>query len=191
MVEQSAVNRWVVGSSPTSGAILSSERSESALDPKEIQNIPGHLGEESEQQVNFPKRLRFKGKGKVLATIYKRPNCYQLYWRQRDANGKLKSWFKDFALYSVAKKHGDKVIADLAKGKQTPLLSVSPQRSFDGTLHSQNIARHWLERAGEAKRAFFQVLIRRRSQAEAGALRQYSARNHSSLGNNVMTLAVC
>jgi integrase len=78
--------------------------------------------------VNFPKRLRYKGKGKVLATIYKRPHCYQLYWRQRDAHSKLKSWFKDFTTYSAAKKHGDTVIADLAKGKQTPL---SPGQAND------------------------------------------------------------
>jgi hypothetical protein len=34
---------------------------------------------------------------------------------------------------------------------------VSPRRPFAGTLHSQNIARRWLERADGEKRAFFQV----------------------------------
>jgi ribosomal protein L16/L10AE len=78
--------------------------------------------------VNFPKRLRYKGKGDPLATIYKRPHCYQVYWRQRDVNGKKKSYFKDFGTYSAAKKHGDTVVADLAKGKQTPL---SPGQAND------------------------------------------------------------
>jgi hypothetical protein len=32
-----------------------------------------------------------------------------------------------------------------------------PDTLSTGTLHSQNIARLWLERAGEQKRAFFQV----------------------------------
>jgi hypothetical protein len=98
------------------------EIGDSAVHPKETQKVSGHLEDESEQTVNFPKRLRYKGKGKVLATIYKRPHCYQLYWRQRDAHSKLKSWFKDFTTYSAAKKHGDTVVADLAKGKQTPLI---------------------------------------------------------------------
>jgi len=42
----------------------------------------GALEAESEQQVKFPKRLRHRGKGKVLATIYKTPAGYRLYWRQ-------------------------------------------------------------------------------------------------------------
>jgi len=77
--------------------------------------------------VKFPKRLRHRGKGRVLATIYKRPDCYRLYWRAR-IDGKPKSRMKDFKLYAEAKREGDKLIADLAKGKATGL---SPGQAAD------------------------------------------------------------
>jgi hypothetical protein len=39
----------------------------------------------------FPMKLRHKGKGKVLAIIYKRPKAYRLYWRERvDGKGNKK-----------------------------------------------------------------------------------------------------
>ena len=75
---------------------------------------------ESEQNVKFPKRLRHRGKGKVLATIYKRPDCYRLYWRAR-VDGKPKSRMKDCKSYAEAKREGDKVVSDLAKGRATGL----------------------------------------------------------------------
>ena len=68
--------------------------------------------------MEFPKRLRHRGKGKVLATIYKRPGQpqpYRLYWRVR-VDGKPRSRMQDFTHYSAAKRTGDKVVADLAKG---------------------------------------------------------------------------
>jgi len=77
--------------------------------------------------VKFPKRLRHRGKGKVLATIYKRPDFYRLYWRAR-VDGKPRSRMKDFATYSAAKREGDKVVSDLAKGIATPL---SPGQASD------------------------------------------------------------
>jgi hypothetical protein len=60
------------------------------------------LGGESERNVKFPKRLRHRGKGKVLATIYKRPDFYWVYLRAR-VDGKPRSQMKDFATYSAAK----------------------------------------------------------------------------------------
>jgi integrase len=70
--------------------------------------------------VKFPKRLRHRGKGKVLATIYKFPDSYRLYWRAR-VDGKPKSRMKDFKSYAEAKREGDKVVTDLAKGRATGL----------------------------------------------------------------------
>ena len=77
--------------------------------------------------MKFPKKLRHNGKGRVWATIYKRPNFYRLYWRQR-VDGKPRSMFKDFPNYSEAKKAGDKQVGDLAKGKTAGL---SPGQTTD------------------------------------------------------------
>jgi hypothetical protein len=92
------------------------------LVPKDSPNISSELEGESEQVVKYPKRLRHKGKGKVLATIYKRSDCYRLYWRAR-VDGKPRSRFKDFGTYSAAKREGDKVVADLVKNSQAARLS--------------------------------------------------------------------
>jgi hypothetical protein len=59
------------------------ENGESDAAPKLFPNISGHLGSENECNVKFPKRLRHNGKGRVLATIYKRHKGYRLYWRTR------------------------------------------------------------------------------------------------------------
>jgi integrase len=80
------------------------------------------LGAESEQNVRYPRRLRHNDRGKVLATIYKRPDGYRLYWRAR-VDGKPRSMFKDFPTYSAAKKAGDTVVEDLYKGAQAARLS--------------------------------------------------------------------
>jgi len=91
--------------------------------PKHSPNILEGFGDESEKNVKFPKRLRYRGKGKVLATIYKRPDCYRLYWRAR-VDGKPRSNFKDFPNYSGAKRAGDKTVTDLAKGSDVPKLTA-------------------------------------------------------------------
>ena len=70
--------------------------------------------------MKFPKRLRHRGKGKVLATIYKLPDGYRLYWRER-VDGKPKSQMKDFSTYSAAKREADKVVSAKAKGAVMPL----------------------------------------------------------------------
>jgi integrase len=72
--------------------------------------------------VKFPKRLRHRGRGRVLATIYKRPDGYRLYWRAR-VDGKRRSLMKDFPSYSEAKREGDKVVASIAKDSQVAVLS--------------------------------------------------------------------
>jgi integrase len=70
--------------------------------------------------VKFPKRLKHRGKGKVLATIYRRSDGYRVYWRAR-VDGKPRSRMKDFASYSLAKREADKVVSELAKGIANPL----------------------------------------------------------------------
>ena len=52
---------------------------------KDSHGVPEGLGgEESEKKdVRFPRRLRHNGKGKVLVTIYKHPDFYRDYWRER------------------------------------------------------------------------------------------------------------
>ncbi len=65
MVEQSAVNRSVVGSSPTFGATFPKENEVSGEAPKNSPNNTGDLQAESEQNVKFPKRLRHNERGRV------------------------------------------------------------------------------------------------------------------------------
>jgi hypothetical protein len=98
------------------------------------------LGDESEQNVKFPKRLRHRGKGKVLATIYRRPDCYRLYWRAR-VDGKPRSRFKDFPTYSAAKRAADKTVTDLAKGSEVPKLT--PGQASDALAAIEGLQRFY------------------------------------------------
>ena len=97
----------------------------------------GALEAESEQQVKFPKRLRHRGKGKVLATIYKMPSGYRLYWRQR-VDGKPKSQMRLFKSYADAKREGDKLVADLAKGRT---ITLSPGQAADARNAAEELQR--------------------------------------------------
>jgi hypothetical protein len=104
------------------------ENGESATAPKDFPHTSGQLDNENEQDVKYPKRLRRQGKGKVWATIYKRPNCYRLYWRAR-VDGKPRSMFKDFGACSEAKRDGNTVVADLARSSQ--MAAISPGQDRD------------------------------------------------------------
>jgi integrase len=99
----------------------------------------GALEVESEQQVKFPKRLRHRGKGKVLATIYKMPAGYRLYWRQR-LDGKPKSQMRLFKSYGDAKREGDKLVADLAKGRT---ITLSPGQAADAQNAIEELQRFY------------------------------------------------
>jgi len=83
----------------------------------------------------LPKTTAPQGPGKVLATIYRCPDGYRLYWRA-GVDGKPRSRFKDFPTYSVAKRQGEKVVADLAKGaeaaKLTPGQASDALAAFEG-----------------------------------------------------------
>ena len=70
MVEQSAVNRWVVGSSPTSGASFTEENEASELCRTDSAQIPA---ESESQNVRFPKVIRHR---KSEVTVYGRKKSY-------------------------------------------------------------------------------------------------------------------
>ncbi len=89
--------------------------------------------------MKFPKRLRHRGKGKVLATIYKQSGGYRLYWRER-VDGKPKSRMKDFPTYSEAKREGDKVVSAKAKGAVMPL---SPGQTSDAMAAIEDLQRFY------------------------------------------------
>ena len=108
--------------------------------PKDSPNILEGLAGESEQSVKFPKRLRHRGKGKVLATIYKRPDFYRLYWRAK-VDGKSRSRFKDFSNYSTAKRAADQTVADLAKGSELPRLT--PGQASDSMAALEELQRFY------------------------------------------------
>jgi hypothetical protein len=64
------------------------ENGDSASVPKDSPNISRGLSAETDQNVSFPKRLRHNGKGRVLATIYKRPDgslreCFEFLFNAR------------------------------------------------------------------------------------------------------------
>ena len=128
------------GSNPGRTAKLPNENGGLENHPKDSPNIPGQPEDESDQNVKFPKRLRHNGRGKVLATIYQRPDGFRLYWRAR-VDGKPRSRFKDFPSYSAAKREGDKVVADLAKGKASTILS--PGQAADALNAVEELQRHF------------------------------------------------
>lgn len=117
------------------------ENSSTGDAPKDSPNISDGFGGEEEQNLKFPKRLRHNGRGKVLATIYKRPQHpqYRLYWRAR-VDGKARSRMKNFAAYSEAKRAGDKVVADVAKGRASVL---SPGQAADALNAVKELQRHY------------------------------------------------
>jgi len=130
------INLENIGENANSG---DSPNESAESDCKHSANLLGALEAESEQQVKFPKRLRHRGKGKVLATIYKTPAGYRLYWRQR-VDGKRKSQMKLFGNYASAKREGDSVIADLAKGTATVL---SPGQTADAQNAIEELQRYF------------------------------------------------
>jgi integrase len=97
------------------------------------------LAPENEQTVKFPKRLRHRNKGKVLAVIYRQATSYRLYWRER-VDGKPKSRMRDFATYAEAKREGDKVVAAKAKGAG---LALSPGQAADAMNAIEELQRYF------------------------------------------------
>src|ERR1700677_4592765 len=128
MVEHAAVNRGVVGSSPTFGANLTVDNKVvthvSENFPKDSPNnsaFPAAKapdGGSEERAVKFPVKLKYRGQ--VLARIYaKTPTPpYRLYWRVDRKNR-----IREFPKYADAKREGDKLVTELAKGSQATALS--------------------------------------------------------------------
>lgn len=83
--------------------------------PKEIQKTELGLDTQNETNVKFPEKLRYKKRGKVFATIYKKKDSpgYTLYYRAQ-VDGKRKSRFQEFKTYAEAKRMGDRVVAERA-----------------------------------------------------------------------------
>jgi integrase len=124
-VEHFLHTEGVAGSKPAARTIFPMENGKSAFRPKEAQNISEGFVEQTKVNVKFPKRLRYRDRGKILATIYKSDHPsqpYTLYWRVR-VDGKPRSRFKSFSNYSAAKKKGDSIVADLATGRLAATLS--------------------------------------------------------------------
>jgi len=93
------------------------ENDEFSAAPEDSLSISGEFLAQSESNVKLPKKRRFNNRGRSLATICKRLDGYRLHWRQRGADGKPASRFKEFSTYTAAKQQGEKVVADVAKSK--------------------------------------------------------------------------
>jgi hypothetical protein len=127
------------GANPCRTANFPEENEPLGQETKEPPNILGQLDPENGNAVRWRKsgkgnlrlELKNRGKGKVWATIYKRPDKpqpYRLYWRVR-ANGKPCSRFKDFTTYSAAKQKGDRVVEDLHKHSQAATTSPAKRQT--------------------------------------------------------------
>jgi integrase len=74
--------------------------------------------------VKFPKKIKYRGH--VLATIYAKKQNYPFYRLAYRINGQRR--MKHFRTYSEAKRNGDKLVKDLAKGSQVAALSAAQAR---------------------------------------------------------------
>jgi integrase len=119
MVEQPAVNRRVVGSSPTFGANFPQQNADSASsDTVSTQETPESEG----RGLKFPKAV--KHRGKQLATIYGKSKAYPQYRVAWSVQGKRR--MKAFDRYGGedgALKFAEDLVKELAKGSQTTALT--------------------------------------------------------------------
>jgi hypothetical protein len=65
--------------------------------------------------MSLPLRLRLRGKGPTLPTIYLGTNCDVVYWRAT-VDGRRRTQFKQFRLFADARRHADSTVRDLTKG---------------------------------------------------------------------------
>jgi hypothetical protein len=89
----------------------------------------------------WPRKLRKRGR--VLARIYPKTekcDCFQVYWRVRE-NGKAKSRSKSFLTYHEAKRYGDQLVKDLARGSQVSALSAG--QANDALIALNALAEHY------------------------------------------------
>ena len=142
MVEHAAVNRVVVGSSPTSGANFIGVFAKNDLpDTLPTQKTPEF---DAADVKKWPKQI--KHRNKVLAKIYrpgKGRTSYRVAWQ---AGGKR--LMKSFATYSGdggAKKFADDLVPSLARGSQATLLS--PKQAQDA-FHIQDMLHAYQQESG-------------------------------------------
>ena len=116
MVEHAAVNRVVVGSSPTSGANFSEEiedfenhRTNPAQNPPDLER----------PRVRFPKVIRFR---REEATIYGKKPKYPYYRIAYYVAGKR--IVRSIKSYAEAKTAAEKVVRDVAEGSQAAALNA-------------------------------------------------------------------
>ena len=82
--------------------------------------------------MKFPKHLKYRNR--VLARIYGKTasHDYQLYWRIN-----RKSRIREFRTYADAKREGDKLVAELAKGSE--VTALTPKQASDALAALQRL----------------------------------------------------
>src|SRR5439155_5654938 len=115
-------------------------QTDSNLDPPKLSpNIRAEFETEAGVK-NWPKKLRHRGR--VLARIYRQASRhgYRVYWRVRE-DGQAKSRQKEFIAYSEAKRFGDRLVSDLAKGSQ--VTALTPGQASDALHAMQTLQAHY------------------------------------------------
>ena len=85
---------------------------------------PAIFQPESEKDVKFPKRIKFRGR--VLATIYGKCQGRESYRVSWTVTGQRR--MASFARYGEAKRHADQLVKELAKGSQATSLNPAQAR---------------------------------------------------------------
>src|ERR1017187_2103055 len=88
-------------------------------------------------KVKFPKRI--KHRGRVLATIYakcKGRDSYRVAWQMAGQRH-----MASFPSYSLAKRHADALVKDLAKGSQ--VTALNPAQARDALAALERLADHY------------------------------------------------
>ena len=142
MVEHAAVNRVVVGSSPTSGAIFIEGNARfQVTDTLPTQKRPQSL----DADVKWPYKVRHKKNGPVLAKIYRpcagRGDC-RVTWHSLGAR-QMKS-FPRFAGQGGAREFAERLVKELAQGSHVPL---TPREAQD-TLSVRDMLATYKEQTG-------------------------------------------
>ncbi len=120
MVEHAAVNRVVVGSSPTSGAnfrnkieLSDSYRTVSAQNPAGVESV----------RMKFPKAIRYR---RTEATIYGKSRNYPFYRLAYYVAGKRIT--RSFKSYQEAKDEAERKVREIAEGSQAAALNADQSR---------------------------------------------------------------
>lgn len=132
-------NTLLAGSSPAKRTSFPEETNGSALsDTVQTQETP-----ESAEKVRFPKKVRHRKQGPVLATIYAKAKTaakgyqsYRVAWR---IHGQRK--MQSFETYSAALKHAEKLVEDLHKG--SAVTALSPAQARDALTAFERLQGHY------------------------------------------------